>query len=419
LNIIKRSKGVNKKEKQKMSLIVEKFGGTSVANAQCVSNVAKIIKKTREQGHDVIVIVSAQGKTTDNLIKKANEINPNASKREIDVLLSAGEQISMALLAIALEKNDVKAVSLTGWQAGFKTCKSHGNARIEGIFPERIQEELLQKKVVIIAGFQGISENGDITTMGRGGSDTSAVALAAALKADECRIYTDVEGVYTANPRVVPKAKFLEIVPYDDMIQFAALGAKVLNKRSVKIAKKYGVEISVLSSFKNSISENIDQTKTIVKEISADYNRTIKGVISDHDIAIISLQNHKKIDKIFEYFAKSKIAITHVFYYEKKICLIVNESDLNTINKVFENLFSGDENNNISVKTNFKIEENVSKISVVGSGKETHMETAEKILEILKNFEVKLVLIDESVSVIIPKKDSELAVRLIHDKFFD
>ena len=233
-----------------MSLIVQKFGGSSVANADCVNRVAGIIADTYSEGHDVVVVVSAQGDTTDDLIEKANEINPDHSKREHDMLISAGEQISIALLAMALEKIGLPVVSLLGWQAGFSTNSSYTAARIKKINKDRLLAELDKHRIIIVAGFQGLNKYDDITTLGRGGSDTSAVALAAALHADKCQIFTDVEGVYTTDPRKVKNARKLSEITYDEMLELATLGAQVLNNRSVEMAKKYHVELEVLSSIK-------------------------------------------------------------------------------------------------------------------------------------------------------------------------
>ena len=226
-----------------MALIVQKFGGTSVANAERLFNVADIVTKTYEQGNDVVVVVSAQGDTTDDLIAKANEINTNASKREMDMLLTSGEQISASLLAMAIEKLGFPVISLLGWQAGFVTNSNHGNARIKRILPDRIQKELDKKNIVVITGFQGLNRYNDMTTLGRGGSDTSAVAIAAAMNADLCQIYTDVEGVFTADPRKIKGAKKLDVISYDEMLELASLGAQVLHNRSVEMAKKYNIEL--------------------------------------------------------------------------------------------------------------------------------------------------------------------------------
>ncbi len=220
-----------------MSLIVQKFGGSSVKDAERVMNVARIVTDTYKQGNDVVVVVSAQGDTTDDLIAKAKEINEKGSKREMDMLLSAGEQISIALLAMAIEKLGFPACSLLGWQAGFVTSSAHGSARIKKVTAERIRHELDKKNIVIVAGFQGLCKQDDITTLGRGGSDTSAVAIAAAMHADRCQIFTDVEGVYTADPRKIKNAQKLNEITYDEMLELATLGAQVLNNRSVEMAK--------------------------------------------------------------------------------------------------------------------------------------------------------------------------------------
>ena len=244
-----------------MSLIVQKFGGSSVRDAQRVMNVARRVTETYAKGNSVVVVVSAQGDTTDDLIEKAREINPKANKREMDVLLSSGEQISIALLAMAIEKLGYPAKSLTGWQAGFVTDSAHGSSRIRRIETERLRNELDKGNIVIVAGFQGLNRYDDITTLGRGGSDTSAVAIAAACRADLCQIYTDVDGVYTADPRLVPGARKLGEISYDEMLELASLGAQVLHNRSVEMAKKYNVPLEVLSSLE-------EKPGTVIKEVA-------------------------------------------------------------------------------------------------------------------------------------------------------
>ena len=219
-------------------LVVKKFGGSSVADAAKVMRVAKIITDTYKEGNDVVVVVSAQGDTTDDLIAKAKEINPRASKREMDMLMASGEQISISLLAMAIDALGYPAISLLGWQAGFETSTKYGAARIKRVNPERIRDELDKKRIVIVAGFQGLNRYDDMTTLGRGGSDTSAVAIAAAMRADLCQIYTDVEGVYTADPRKVEGARKLDEITYNEMLELATSGAQVLNNRSVEMAKK-------------------------------------------------------------------------------------------------------------------------------------------------------------------------------------
>ena len=265
-----------------MSLIVQKFGGSSVANAERVMNVARIVTDTYKAGNDVVVVVSAQGDTTDDLIEKANEINPKAKNRELDQLLCAGEQISISLLAMAIESLGFPVISLLGWQAGFNTNSVYGSARIKNIKPNRLQAELARHNIVVVAGFQGINRYDDLTTLGRGGSDTSAVAIAAALHADKCQIFTDVEGVYTADPRKVDNARKLKEITYDEMLELATLGAQVLNNRSVEMAKKYSVELEVLSSL-NPIPG------TIVKEVAKMEKMLIRGVTKDKDVALVSV----------------------------------------------------------------------------------------------------------------------------------
>ena len=265
-----------------MGLIVQKYGGTSVKDAERVMNVARRITDAYKAGNNVVVAVSAQGDTTDDLIEKAKEINPNASKREMDMLLSTGEQISISLLAMAIEKIGCPVISLTGWQAGVKTDAKYGAARISTIDTERLQAELDKKNIVIVAGFQGINKYDDITTLGRGGSDTSAVALAAALHADVCEIYTDVDGVYTADPRFVKNAYKLDDISYDEMLELASLGANVLHNRSVEMAKKYGVKLSVRSSLNNNEG-------TYVKEVEQVEKMLVRGVTRDNDVARIAL----------------------------------------------------------------------------------------------------------------------------------
>ena len=266
-----------------MSLIVQKFGGTSVANAERVMNVAKIVTDTYAKGNDVVVVVSAQGDFTDVLVDKQMEINPKASKREQDMLLAAGEQISIALLAMAIEKLGYHVTSLLGWQAGFETSSAHTAARIKRVDPSRIQEAIDRRNIVVVAGFQGLNKRGDITTLGRGGSDTSAVAIAAAMHADLCQIYTDVEGVFTADPRKVENAKKLDEISYDEMLELATLGAQVLNNRSVEMAKKYNIELEVLSSLTQAPG-------TIVKENTKMEKMLISGVAKDTEVARISVK---------------------------------------------------------------------------------------------------------------------------------
>ena len=400
-----------------MSLIVQKFGGTSVADAKHIYNVAQIITKTYSKGNDVIVVVSAQGNTTDKLIQSAMEINRHPSKREIDVLLSAGEQMSMSLLAMAIENLGFPVVSLLGWQAGFLTCTSYGNARIEKIDPERIKKEIDKKNIVIIAGFQGINRFGDVTTMGRGGSDTSAVAIAAVMNADICQIYTDVKGVYTADPRRVPDAKKLDVISYDEMLELATLGAQVLNNRSVEMAKKYNVEVEVLSSMDN-------VSGTIVKEAVRLENMLISGIATDNNIARVSVINiPDKPGFAFKLFSKLSVKGINVDIIlqsigrgqTKDITFTVPqdqlEETLETLQKYTESIENAD----------VLFDENVAKVSIVGTGMETHVGIASKMFEALYNAQINIQMISTSeikVSVLIAESDVDAALNSIHQIFF-
>ena len=289
-----------------MALIVQKFGGTSVKDRTRIFNVARIVANTRNAGNDVVVVVSAQGDTTDDLIAKAAEITADPSHREMDMLLASGEQISIALLAMALQEIGVSAVSLTGWQAGFVTDRAYSKARIKRMDTERVESELARNRVVVVAGFQGLNRSDDITTLGRGGSDTSAVALAAALHADRCQIYTDVEGVFTADPRKIRKATKLQEITFDEMLELASLGAQVLNNRSVELAKKYGVELEVLSSIN-------PMPGTIVKEETKVEGMLIKGVAKDDNVAVISILGVPDVPgtsfKVFSLLAQRNINV--------------------------------------------------------------------------------------------------------------
>lgn len=401
-----------------MSLIVQKFGGSSVANAERVFNVANIVTETYDEGNDIVVVVSAQGDTTDDLIAKGNEINPNASKRERDMLVSAGEQISISLLAMAIEKLGYPVVSLLGWQAGFQTSSAHTSARIKRVIPNRIRKELDKKRIVIVAGFQGLSRYDDITTLGRGGSDTSAVAIAAAMHADLCQIYTDVEGVYTADPRIVPNAKKLKEISYDEMLELATLGAQVLNNRSVEMAKKYNIELEVLSSL-------VKAKGTIVKEKVKMEKMLISGVAKDMDIARISIVGvpdepgfaFKLFSKLSSKNINVDIILQSIGHNGKKdISFTIPKdraADAEAIVKDYAD--------NIDAKNTF-ISTEVAKISIVGAGMESHAGVATKMFEALYDAQINIQMIATSeikVSVLINKKDADRAVTAIHDKFFE
>ena len=401
-----------------MSLIVQKFGGSSVADAQKVENVARRVTDTYKEGNSVVVVVSAQGDTTDDFLDKAAEINNGPSKREMDVLLSAGEQISMALLAMAIEKLGYPVISLTGWQAGIKTTSNYSAARIRTIDTERLERELDMKRIVIVAGFQGINKYDDITTLGRGGSDTTAVALAAALHADKCEIYTDVDGVYTADPRIVPNAKKLEDVSYDEMLELASLGANVLHNRSVELALKYNVKLEVKSSFQR-------VEGTVVKEVKNVEKMLVRGVTRDNDVARVSIvgidDTPGKAFKVFSLLAKHGINVDVILQSigrnnTKDISFTVTENQLDAALDVI--------NENLEVIGAESVESNkdVSKVSIVGAGMVSTPGVAATMFEALYEAHININMISTSetkVSVLIDQKDAENAVRAIHDKFMN
>ncbi|MGN0566693.1 MAG: aspartate kinase [Candidatus Limousia pullorum] len=401
-----------------MSLIVQKFGGSSVANAERVMNVAGIVTDTYNKGNDVIVVVSAQGDTTDDLIEKAKEINPHASKRETDMLLSAGEQISISLLAMAIEKLGYPVVSLLGWQAGFQTTSAHTSARIKRVVPDRIKKELDQRRIVIVAGFQGLNRYDDITTLGRGGSDTSAVAIATALHADLCQIYTDVEGVYTADPRKVKKAIKLKEISYDEMLELATLGAQVLNNRSVEMAKKYNIELEVLSSLTKAPG-------TLVKENAKMEKMLISGVAKDTDVARISVTGiPDRPGLAFKMFAKLSAKDINVDIIlqsigrndTKDISFTVAKSKGEEAVAILQDYI------NVIGAKEVLYDDNIAKVSIVGAGMESHAGVASKMFEALYDSHINIQMISTSeikVSVLIDKNDADTAVAAIHSKFFE
>jgi aspartate kinase len=399
-----------------MALIVQKYGGTSVRDAERVMNVARRITDAYKAGNSLVVAVSAQGDTTDDLIEKAKEINPNASKREMDMLLSTGEQISISLLAMAIEKLGYPVVSLTGWQCGMHTDSRYGAARIRRIDTERLQNELDKKRIVIVAGFQGINKYDDITTLGRGGSDTSAVALAAALHADVCEIYTDVDGVYTADPRFVKNAFKLDDISYDEMLELASLGANVLHNRSVEMAKKYNVKLAVKSSLN-------DHEGTYVKEVNKVEKMLVRGVTRDNDVARISLcgveNTPGKAFTIFSLLAKKGISVDLIIQSigdgnTKDVSFTVAEGDLPTALEVL------DENKDVINAREIKTSTDVSKVSIVGAGMVNNAGVAAMMFEALYNAHINISMIATSeikISVLVDRKDAESAVVAIHDKF--
>lgn len=399
-----------------MALIVQKFGGSSVANAERLMNVAQRVIETYRQGNQVVVVLSAQGNTTDDLIEKAMEIDEKPSKREMDMLLSTGEQISIALLAMAIGKLGCKAVSLTGQQIGIHTDSFHTHARIEKIDGERVRAELDAGRIVIAAGFQGINRHGDITTLGRGGSDTTAVALAAALQADLCEIYTDVDGVYTADPRIVPNARKLKDISFDEMLELASLGARVLNNRSVELAKKYSVNMVVRSSLN-------DHDGTLIKEVAEMEKMMIKGVAYDKDIARISIIAVRDIPgvafKIFKLLADKDINVDIIIQSigrgdTKDISFTIARNQLtDAVDLINKNLdYIG------AREVNFT--HDVAKVSIVGAGMANHPGVAADMFEALAKADINIHMISTSeikISCLVRWDEAEKAVQAIHEKF--
>ncbi len=400
-----------------MALIVKKFGGSSVANAERVFNVANRIIEDYKKGNDVIVVVSAQGDTTDDLIEKAKEINPGSvPKREMDVLLTAGEQISIALLAMAIDKLGYPVISLLGWQAGFNTDSNHTIARIKSINAERLKAELAKRNIIIVAGFQGINKYDDITTLGRGGSDTSAVAIAAALKADRCQIYTDVDGVYSADPRKVSTAKKMDQITYDEMLELATLGAQVLNNRSVEMAKKYNVELEVLSSLENKpgtiVKETVKMEKTLIRGVAKDSNVT--------SISVVGLKDNPGVAfKLFNKLAQYKINVDMILQSvgrdnTKDITFTVSNDQSDAAIEAVKSLADAFEYKTLSCSNE------IAKVSIVGAGMESNPGVAAKMFEALYDAGINIKMISTSeikVSVLIDADKADKAVKAVHDAF--
>lgn len=401
-----------------MSLIVQKFGGSSVADARRLLNVADIVTKTYEQGNDVVVVVSAQGDTTDDLIKKAKEVNPRPSKREMDMLLSAGEQMSASLLAMTIEKLGFPVVSLLGWQAGFVTDSAYGSARIERVKPDRIKKELDKRNIVVVTGFQGVNRYNDMTTLGRGGSDTSAVAIAAVMHADLCQIYTDVEGVYTADPRKVKDARKIDVISYDEMLELASLGAQVLNNRSVEMAKKYNIEMEVLSSLSR-------VPGTIVKEAKKMEKMLISGIAKDDKVARVSVigvpDRPGLAFKVFSKLSANNINVDIILQSigrngTKDISFTVSQDNLAATMEILTPYVD------LLGATSAVFDENVAKVSIVGAGMETHPGVAATMFEALYDANINIQMISTSeikISVLIDRKDADKAVVTVHNKFFN
>lgn len=389
-----------------------------MADANRIRNVARIITETYRRGHNLIVVLSAQGDTTDDLIEKAKEINPGASKREMDMLLSTGEQISCSLCAMAIEAMGYPVVSLTGWQAGVITDSAYSSARIKRIQNERISAELDKRSIVIVTGFQGLNKYDDITTLGRGGSDTSAVALAASFHADLCQIFTDVDGVYTADPRCVKGARKLDEITYDEMLELASLGAQVLHNRSVEMAKRYNVNLEVLSSFSG-------KPGTKVKEVVKGMEKTqVSGVAKDKNIArlaLVGLADQPGIAfKIFSLLANHHINVDIILQSigrgdKKDISFTVSRGDMKLAKELLEEYKQSIGFERIDVS------DNIAKVSIVGAGMCNNPGVASLMFEALYNGGINIQMISTSeikVSVLVHESDADRAVQLIHDKFF-
>ena len=397
-------------------LIVKKFGGSSVANKDRIFNVARRCIEDYKKGHDVVVVLSAMGDTTDELLSLAKSINSEGSKREMDMLLTTGEQVSVSLMAMALQAMGVPAVSLNAYQAKMNCTSRYSNARFKRINTERIENELEAKKIVIVTGFQGVNKHDDYVTLGRGGSDTTAVALAAALHADKCEIFTDVDGVFTADPRVVPNARKIDEITYDEMLELATSGAKVLHSRSVELAKKYGVQMVVRSS--------LNETEgTTVKEIVKMEKMLITGVAADKNTARISVHGVEDRPgiafKIFHRLAKNSINIDIILQSvgrdgTKDISFTVAQDDLKDALRVLE------ENKEVLTIKDVTYNADVAKVAIVGAGMMSNPGVASQMFEALFNYGININMISTSeirITVLIDEKDVDRAVRAIHEQF--
>ncbi len=400
-----------------MSLLVQKYGGSSVADAECMKRVARRVHDTRMNGHSVVVVVSAMGKTTDNLIALSREVHAQPNDREMDMLLATGEQISVAILAMALHAMGVDAVSMTGPQAGITTDEFHTKAKIMGIKPDRIRQNLDKGRVVIVAGFQGLSPTEDIATLGRGGSDTTAVALAAALKADRCQIFTDVDGVYTADPRVVEKARKLDEIAYDEMLELASLGAKVLQSRAVEFAKKYDVELEVLSSFDEKpgtvVREEVTEMEHIVvRGVAADRNQskvTIQHVPDKPGVAAMVFRELAAVNSNVDMIVQNVSEKGHT-----DISFTVPRDDLPRTQKAVEGLLEG------IGAAGVNYDDDIAKVSIVGVGMRSHSGVAHRMFDTLSRNQINIEMISTSeikISVVIREEHAEEAVRVLHEAF--
>lgn len=400
-----------------MGIIVQKFGGSSVADAERIRRVALRAIETQKQGNDVVVVVSAMGDTTDELITLMNELSSSPSDREVDMLLSTGEQVSIALLAMTIEELGYSAISLTGPQAGIMTEDVHLKAKIIEVKPDRVLEELKKGKIVVVAGFQGINSNGDITTLGRGGSDTTAVALAAALNSEVCEIFTDVDGVYTANPRLVPDAKKLSVISYDEMLEMASLGAQVLQSRAVEFAKHYGVKIHVRASFNNSEGTIVREERNMEK------GTVVTGVTYDKNVAkfaILGVPDTPGIaHKIFSALGDARINVDVIVQGAKSnevtdILFTVAQTDIKKSRTILEKIC-------LEIgATGILCEEDVAKVSIVGAGMASNPGVAGRMFGALAKVGVNIEAVSTSeikISCLIKQDSTEKAVKAIHEEF--
>jgi len=397
-------------------LVVQKFGGTSVGNLDRIQNVANIVKSYKEKGDDVVVVVSAMAGETNKLLEYANHFSKTPPQREVDLLVSSGERVTSALLSIALQAMGIDAIALTGRQAGIKTTSDHTKARIMDIDPEKMQKHLNEGKVVIVAGFQGINEKGDVTTLGRGGSDLTAVAIAGALNADKCEIYTDVDGIYTTDPRIEPKAKKIDVISYDEMVELASLGAKVMQSRSVELAKKLNVDIEVKSSFKPEVKgtlitkENEAMEKVLVSGVALDKNQARVSIFGVEDRPGISAE-------IFEKLANKNINVDMIVQNVGKdnkasLTFTVPETELELTKEVLEEY--KEKADNIEYDTS------IAKVSVVGVGMKSHSGVAATAFKTLAEENINIIMISTSeikISMVIDEKYGELAVRALHKAY--
>lgn len=397
-------------------LVVKKFGGSSVADRERILNVARRCIEDYNKGNDVVVVLSAMGKTTDGLIAKAHEITESPSRRELDMLLATGEQVSVALMAMAIQSLGVQAISLNAAQVPMKTTSAYGQAKLKRIDTERIQNELDARKIVIITGFQGVNKFDDMTTLGRGGSDTTAVALAAALHADACEIYTDVDGVYTADPRIVPNARKLPEVSYDEMLEFASLGAKVLHNRSVEMAKRYGVQLVVLSSLTRAegtvVKESTKMEKMLVSGVAADKNTariSVIGVADEPGIAFkvfnLLARHHINVDIIIQSIGRDG---------RKDISFTVARTDLQEAMTILN------DNRESLTAQSVECATGVAKISIIGAGMTSNPGVAARMFEALYSANINIRMIATSeirITVLINEEDANRAMRVVHDAF--